>query len=143
MRALCVKQPYASWLVYGRYLDGKFVYKTIEARSWGTNYRGPVVVCASKKVDGLAMPVQPSAAEARQYELRGVALGVVTLYGVRPLAFEDEARAMVRPKRGEELQAWEVRAPQPFKRPFPVDGQLGLFDLDDARVQAALEGAAR
>lgn len=38
MKALTVKQPWASFLAYG--------YKLVETRSWATKYRGPVLIHA-------------------------------------------------------------------------------------------------
>lgn len=39
MQALTVKQPWASLVAYGE--------KTIEYRSWATDYRGPLLICAA------------------------------------------------------------------------------------------------
>lgn len=41
--ALTVKQPWAHLICHG--------YKSIENRSWNTNYRGPLLIHASKLVD--------------------------------------------------------------------------------------------
>lgn len=41
MKALSVKQPYADLIACGR--------KTIETRTWKTNYRGPLLICSSLK----------------------------------------------------------------------------------------------
>lgn len=43
MKALSIKQPWA-WLI----VNG---YKDIENRAWKTNYRGPILVHASKSID--------------------------------------------------------------------------------------------
>ena len=60
IKALSVRQPYASQIVYGE--------KTVEWRSKTFAYRGPLVICASKTVrvtmkNGIELPV-------------GVALGI-------------------------------------------------------------------
>ncbi|HHY88739.1 MAG TPA: ASCH domain-containing protein, partial [Chloroflexi bacterium] len=43
MKALSVRQPWA-WLI----AQG---YKTVENRTWATNYRGPLLIHAGKKPD--------------------------------------------------------------------------------------------
>lgn len=40
MKALSIKQPFASMIQYDE--------KHIESRTWETLYRGPVLICASK-----------------------------------------------------------------------------------------------
>lgn len=39
IRALCLNQPYAELMLYGK----------IETRTWSTNYRGLVLICSNKK----------------------------------------------------------------------------------------------
>ena len=41
MKALTVWEPWASLMACGR--------KNIETRSWPTNYRGPLLICAAKR----------------------------------------------------------------------------------------------
>ena len=43
MRTLSVRQPWANLLADGT--------KTIELRTWATDYRGPLVICAAKAID--------------------------------------------------------------------------------------------
>ena len=43
MKALSVKQPWAGYIASGQ--------KTIETRSWNTNYRGELLICSSLKPD--------------------------------------------------------------------------------------------
>lgn len=49
MKAISIRQPWASLIVAG--------VKDIENRSWPTNYRGKVLVHASKKIDKKAMDI--------------------------------------------------------------------------------------
>lgn len=78
MKALSVKQPWASLIVSGK--------KTVECRSWSTKYRGELVICASKgdkfSADGILLP-------------GGVALGVVELIDCRPMFKKDLAASLV------------------------------------------------
>lgn len=47
MRALSLWQPWASLIAVGA--------KTIETRSWGTKYRGPLAIHAAKTLEGISM----------------------------------------------------------------------------------------
>ena len=104
MRALSVRQPWASLLFNG---------KLIETRTWPTKYRGPLLIVSSKR------PANEGPA--------GVALGVVQLVDCRPMVEADEAQACcpVYPK----AQAWVVEEPQAIQ-PFPVQGKLGIYEVD-------------
>ncbi len=141
MKALSVKNPWASWIIYGRVEKGIVCYKTIEGRSWGTNYRGPVVICASRKADQVAMPVTLGSEPDPILNQRGVAIGMVWIDGCRPLTSEDEQAAMFKLRNGDSLQAWLLKTPRAFKHPFRVKGQLGLFEIDDEKAYSALAGA--
>ena len=67
MKALSVKQPWASCIIDGG--------KTVECRTWKTSYRGPLLICSSKgdidfpEENGLIAP-------------GGMALGVVELVDI-------------------------------------------------------------
>lgn len=105
MKALSLKQPWANLIASGK--------KTIETRSWGTKYRGDIVICSSKNPK-----ISPT----------GVALCVVELYDVRPMETKDEKDACIKvfPK----AHSWFIRNVRLIIPPVPVKGQLGLFDLD-------------
>jgi hypothetical protein len=104
MRALSLKQPWANLILSGK--------KTIETRTWGTSYRGDIVICSSKNPK-----ISPT----------GVALCVVELYDVRPMNMEDEEAACIKvfPK----AHSWFIRNVRKIDPPIPVKGQLGLFEL--------------
>ena len=73
MKALSVRRPFATQILIG--------VKTIEWRSIPFNWRGPLVICASKsaiiELDiGKLLPV-------------GMALGIVDVVGCRPMKRED------------------------------------------------------
>lgn len=72
MKALSIKQPWASLVVAG--------HKTVECRTWKTSYRGPLLICSSKGDfeinDGLIAP-------------GGMGLGVVELVDVLPMTKAD------------------------------------------------------
>ena len=84
--------------------------KNIEYRTWQTDYRGDLLICAgSKKEPGY---------------VNGYAYFVVSLLDIRPEDSLDEDR------RGYE---WLLGAPR-LIRPIPVRGRLFLFDVDDALI---------
>lgn len=72
MKALCIRQPWASMIARGE--------KTIETRTWKTNYRGDLLIIASKapKFQGL-----PS----------GEAIAIVKLVDCRPMTTQDQKAA--------------------------------------------------
>ena len=129
-KCLCVKQPFAIDIVTGD--------KTIEARSWKTNYRGDLVICSSSKDyakgwNGVRCP-------------GGVAMAVVELVAVRPFMESDlDAAGYHKPlvykdNRERELweetiqyllqgYAWVIGNVRPFI-PIPVKGKLNIFELD-------------
>ena len=84
--------------------------KTIEYRSWQTDYRGDLLICAgSKKEPGF---------------VNGYAYFVVSLLDIRPEEGWDDDQ------KGYE---WMLGAPRLIK-PIPVRGRLFLFDVDDAQI---------
>lgn len=122
MKALSVRQPYAELIALGE--------KTIEVRSWRTDYRGPLVICA-----GAAWhPV--GARMFGKFGERGVAVCVVELVDVRPFVIDDAEAAKVYDAAGDverELLAWVLRDPQRVA-PAPVRGALSLFVVPDESI---------
>lgn len=123
-RALTVKQPYANDLVTPAYKDENdvvFGVKSIEVRSKNTPYRGDLLICSS------ASPVYPGMES-------GVTLGVVELYGVKPVSEftpEDwDATRISRDKRARITKGygWLMRNPRRVVE-MPVKGQLGIYNL--------------
>lgn len=104
VKAISIREPYASF-----FRDGS---KTIETRTWTTNYRGKVLLCCSKQ------PVS---------ELSGKAFAVGNLIDCRPMTQEDERLARYRIYPNANSLVFES-----IKniKPFPIEGQLGLFDVE-------------
>lgn len=107
MKALSVRQPWASMIASGE--------KTIEVRTWSTNYRGPLVICVSKSPRISQLPT-------------GVALVVVDLVDCRPIVQADAAAACCDVDPDREF-AWVLASPRVLSEPTPVSGRLGLFDI--------------
>lgn len=68
IRALCVRQPFAEFIVSGE--------KGIENRRWRTHYRGPVVIIAAKAVHSASLMFPE--VDARSLP-RGGVVGIVDL----------------------------------------------------------------
>jgi len=106
MKALCVRNrptPWASMIASGE--------KTIETRTWPTMYRGPLLIVATGGGKGI-----PS-----------VAACTTNLVDCRSMYKGDEAAACCPYKPG--LFAWILEDTKKIK-PFPVCGQLGLFEVE-------------
>jgi len=104
VKALSLKQPWANLIASGK--------KTIETRRWGTDYRGDILIVSAKR---------PKIAPA------GYAVALARLVECRPMTLSDEQAAMCEVY--EDAVAWVLRDIRPL-RPFPVTGQLGLFDTE-------------
>lgn len=118
MKALSVKQPWASLLVSGQ--------KTIECRTWKTSYRGPLLICSSKG----DWPMDNEG----NFCPGGMALGVIELLDVRRMKKEDIWPAWL--PQNEEIEkaalkgyAW-VTKPLYKIEPIPTKGKLNIFDIN-------------
>lgn len=123
MKALSVKQPWASLLVGGQ--------KTVECRTWKTSYRGELLICSSKG------DVEFGPEDGNLVAPGGMALGVVELLDVRPMTRADIEAAILPPHwEADALKgfAWHVRSLYAIK-PFPVKGKLNLFTVDASLEQ--------
>ena len=104
-KALSLKQPWANMICSGE--------KTIETRTWNTHYRGDLVICSS---------------QSPKVEPYGCALCIVELYGTEPMTKAHEKGACCDVY--DRAWAWHLRSIRPLKKPVPVKGKLGIFDLE-------------
>lgn len=96
--------------------------KTVECRTWKTDYRGELLICASsKKLDA---------------RIHGYALATVSLDGIEPftqehlfdaLMFDDELP-------NKDSFAWLLSNARLIE-PFKVKGKLHLFETDDSLIK--------
>ena len=102
-KALSVKQPWANMIASGE--------KTIETRTWDTDYRGELLIVSCK-----TPKIQPA----------GYAVAVARLIDCRPMTRQDEfaARCAVYPR----AYAW-VLADARRINPVPVTGKLGIYEV--------------
>lgn len=104
MKALSIKEPWGSLILAGK--------KNVETRTWKTNYRGKILLCASK------LP---------RSDLSGKAFAIAEIADCRDMTKDDEVAACcsVYPN----AKAWILKNVHKIK-PFPIKGQLGIFDVD-------------
>jgi len=106
-KALSVKQPWASMIAQGS--------KTIETRTWSTEYRGDLLIVSTQKP---IIPGFPS----------GKAVCVARLVDCRPMLVEDEGPARCKWYSG--AWAWVLEDITPFSSPFSVKGRQKLYDVE-------------
>jgi hypothetical protein len=150
MKAITIWQPYASLIVLG--------LKRFETRSWGTGYRGPMIIHAAKKWDeererDYVRVVEAlrtttfSAHSMSDEQLRlfcmplgetfGKALGVVNLISCNPKHdggsdFENTVGHF-----GAGRYGWECDQPRIFFDPVPAQGYQGLWSPSPELREAA------
>lgn len=134
MKAISLWQPWASLIAVGA--------KQYETRSWGTPYRGPLVIHASKTEQGMSSfgeyHIRQALAGAgirSTYALpRGVALCVVNLVDCDVMTsrliddISEDEFAFGDWKEGR--YAWKMEVVRVFDKPIPMRGMQGLFDVD-------------
>jgi len=124
MKALSIKQPWATWIAQGR--------KTIETRTWRTHHRGPLLICASKLPNTVW-----DRFEHRTYLFpTGCAVALCELVDCRPMIQADEPGACCDLYEG--AWAWILADIRPLWTRLRVRGYPGLFDIDDALVEPVL-----
>lgn len=105
MKALSVKQPWANLIAKK--------LKTIEIRTWQTDYRGDLVICSSQYPT-----VHPF----------GCAICIVELFKIEPMKKEHALYAKVKFKKN--VYAWHFRNVRLLSSPISIKGNIGLFDID-------------
>lgn len=125
--ALSVKQPWAYLVTTGQ--------KTIELRTWATNFRGLLVIHASRTIDEPAL---------RYFDLQDSALttghliGAVMLLDVREMSADDLRQnrwnhRVVGPFNSS-LFGFFLRAEYVFSEPVPIRGQISIFQIEDSQA---------
>lgn len=133
MKAISLWQPWATLIAYG--------VKTIETRSWGTNYRGPILIHAAKKLcydvdEQLILAIENA---GLKYEAlpRGAFVCRATLFDCRPMDGADgDAADWVTALPALELRCgnygpgrwgWMLKDIERFN-PIPAVGRQGLWE---------------
>lgn len=112
MKALSIQPYYATMIALG--------FKWIELRSWKTDYRGWILICASRAINK----------EEKATLMNGHAVAIAELTDVRPYDDKtDREDALLYDDESFEGYSWIFNRIIPVK-PFPVKGQLRLFEVD-------------
>lgn len=134
MLALSWKQPFGTAMLHGK----------IETRSWNTNYRGPVLICTSKRryeweavkrisgEDLLDQMIGSMNSLTGTADMNGYAIAVGNLIDCRPMVKEDEAKTFVQFREG--LYCHVYADVRPIK-PFPWKGSQGWKTVDPEIVK--------
>ena len=113
MKAISIRNPYAHFIMCGE--------KTIEVRTWQTDYRGEIVICSS-------------ANPKIKNTISGYALCVAKLDNIEPLTKEHLHDACMAEMPEKKAFAWHLSDVRVIK-PFKVKGKLNLFDIDDNLIE--------
>lgn len=128
MKALTVKQPWASLIVHGG--------KDVENRSWTTRYRGPIAIhAAARHVKGLEPLLWKAARRPTGKAPNSVVLGLVDLVDVvrgHPSAWAQDG-----------CWHWVLANPRPLVTPIPQTGALGLWNVTPQLLDAIEKGPRR
>lgn len=158
MKGLSLWQPWASLIATGA--------KRYETRSWATNYRGPLLICAAKgglsrkelsgfldqpQFQGGLAPLVGECLHTSNHFWRGVdechlpfgkAVAVAEL--VDCIRTEDLREYQIKTdlsygdfSRGR--YAWKLSDVRALKEPYPIKGAQGLFDVDESIVSEILK----
>lgn len=127
MKALCVKQPWAFLLIDA--------VKTLEVRSWSTEYRGDLLICASASPKNEFWKDTTASPEALRVLPSGCMHGVVLLRNVRKMTKEDAWEGGAFCDYQENSYVWEIEVPEYRPcRPDKIIGRLNLFDVPDEKI---------
>ena len=112
MKAITIDPDYCAYIAEGT--------KTVECRTWKTNYRGELLICAGKRpMEGF---------------ISGYAYTTVELLDVVPFTEMHLEAAGMTEMPSEKCYAWILANPYPIY-PIKVRGRLGLFDVDDSLIK--------
>lgn len=130
MKAISIKQPFANFILFG--------WKTLETRTWQVNYRGPLVIVASREIhpgvcilNGKYYDCLDIVKMFWRQEIPlhlGKAICEVQLKGVRDMTTEDQPAACCPIYEG--AKAWELTDVSRLI-PFEVRGQMGLYEIGE------------
>jgi hypothetical protein len=131
--ALSIRQPWAELILSGK--------KTLEIRSWSTDYRGLLWVHVGLKSDP-----ELERAFGLTNLFRGGYIGTVVLGGVIPLDEDDwvfyRSKHLDLSRYQPNHYGWFLESPLRFATPIPGPGKLGLYHPSED-VVALLKSASR
>ena len=123
MKCLSVCQPFADFIVKG--------IKTIELRSWNTNFRGEFLIHS---------PLKIRIEDAKRLKIKkkfvtGAIIGKAQLYDVKKYDSVKEIKSDERfhfasKKFQNKTFGFMLKNAKPLRIPIPCKGQLGFFEID-------------
>lgn len=124
LRALSIRQPWASLIITGS--------KSIELRTWTTDYRGWIWIHSGKNADAEALELLGH--QASEYQTGGL-LGIAELTDIRRIDSSQEWQALRTRHRSpgqfhESVFGWHFSDTIALRRRIPSLGELGLFPLE-------------
>lgn len=131
MKAITIKQPWASLIVHG--------IKDIENRNWRTNFRGRVLIHSSAKGDIAKFGcLQPSQREKVLYTSIGCVnfndLPFGSIIGSVEIIDCVQNHPSIWADKG--VYNWVLANPVLFKKPIPAKGKLSFWEYDGLSMQA-------
>ena len=146
IKALSLWQPWASLCCIGHPDDPARSVKGFETRSWGTRYRGPLLIHAAQRFTyaerGACFSPLINGALRRHYHVagvfspddlpRGAIVGRVELVECHPAmaaASEADEHALAMGHYEPGRFAWEIVRPVLFPEPIAFRGRQGLFNV--------------
>lgn len=120
MKAISIRNPFAHFILCGE--------KTVECRSWQTDYRGDLLICSS---------ANPKVKNT----ICGHALCVARLESIEPFTKEHLDGACMAEMPEGKCYAWQLTNIR-LIHPFPVKGKLNLFEVDDSLIDILIDGDA-
>jgi ASC-1-like (ASCH) protein len=128
LKCLSLRQPYAELVVAGR--------KTIETRTWKTNFRGKFLVHASKVIDRESSDILNINCSKLT---RGAVIGLAFVYDVKKystkqdfIADKDKHFSSIfsEPKYG-----FLLKDTMKLNKPIPLAGKLGFFEVKESIIK--------
>lgn len=122
MKALSVRQPFAGDICCGD--------KTIELRTWRTDYRGELIICSSKS--GVKYWLERKGVYYKSP--MGAIICKVKIVDCRPATKADAEAAMCDPEDIQDgMWAWVLEDVVSLQ-PKPVKGKLNFYDVPDELI---------
>lgn len=118
-KALSVRQPWATQIAWG--------WKTLEVRSWKTNYRGPLTIVSSARPDVPMKDLLYMESHSGVAYPLGVTIATVELVDIRLGCKADTKKTGGVDPTGQYV--WVLKNPVHVLDNFPIKGRLGIFDL--------------
>ena len=113
MKALSIRNPFAHFIMCNE--------KTIECRTWHTDYRGDILICSS-------------ANPKIKNTICGHALCIARLDSIEKFKKEHLYDACMDEMPEKQSYAWHLTNVRIVK-PFPVKGKLNFFNVDDSLIK--------